>query len=248
MASTFFLSYLTLPIVHSAPHAAKAAALQSRHSASHPMEYEGCHSNAVAYRGCADRTKQGFVNVLVPPRCGISDYMPQTPGWQRCAATAFSSPSLNITTVPDGCFVHVNASVRSGMCLMRLDMCRQQELLNAVQGAARLQSNAWTDPDMADLLKDHAVIRPMWPFWDGSEVHAYGRNGLLNNPSVDSINEESRGETGESIRQSNMLARTFKSCAVVGGAPTLLGSGLGADIDNHDAVFRFNDHPGGALL
>ena len=37
----------------------------------------------------------------------------------------------------------------------------------------------------------------------------------------------------------------FRSCVVVGGAPTLSGSGLGARIDSHEAVFRFNDHPVG---
>ena len=36
---------------------------------------------------------------------------------------------------------------------------------------------------------------------------------------------------------------SFGSCAVVGGAPTLIGSKLGREIDGHDMVFRFNDHP-----
>ena len=35
----------------------------------------------------------------------------------------------------------------------------------------------------------------------------------------------------------------FRSCAVVGSSPTLLGKGLGAEIDAHDAVLRFNNAP-----
>ena len=45
--------------------------------------------------------------------------------------------------------------------------------------------------------------------------------------------------------------RHYKSCAVVGGSSILREHlqehrGLGAEIDAHEAVFRFNDHPFGA--
>lgn len=39
--------------------------------------------------------------------------------------------------------------------------------------------------------------------------------------------------------------RPFGTCAVVGGAPSLAAARNGAQIDAHDAVFRFNDHPAG---
>ncbi|KAG8459353.1 hypothetical protein KFE25_012989 [Diacronema lutheri] len=39
--------------------------------------------------------------------------------------------------------------------------------------------------------------------------------------------------------------RPHKSCAVVGGAPSLMAAELGAEIDAHEAVIRFNDHPTG---
>jgi hypothetical protein len=45
------------------------------------------------------------------------------------------------------------------------------------------------------------------------------------------------------------VQREFKrheSCAVVGGAPSLMEAELGAEIDSHEAVLRFNDHPAGA--
>lgn len=43
--------------------------------------------------------------------------------------------------------------------------------------------------------------------------------------------------------------RSHASCAVVGGAPSLVASELGAEIDAHEAVLRFNDHPvGGAAF
>jgi len=38
----------------------------------------------------------------------------------------------------------------------------------------------------------------------------------------------------------DLLKRAGKSCAVVGSSPTLLGKGLGNDIDAHDLVLRFN--------
>ena len=41
---------------------------------------------------------------------------------------------------------------------------------------------------------------------------------------------------------------SFASCAVVGGAPSLMQRADGAEIDGHERVFRFNDHPiGGAF-
>lgn len=39
--------------------------------------------------------------------------------------------------------------------------------------------------------------------------------------------------------------RRHVSCAVVGGAPSLMKSELGEEIDAHEAVLRFNDHPVG---
>jgi hypothetical protein len=39
--------------------------------------------------------------------------------------------------------------------------------------------------------------------------------------------------------------RTYRRCAVVGGAPSLERASNGAAINAHDAVYRFNDHPVG---
>lgn len=39
--------------------------------------------------------------------------------------------------------------------------------------------------------------------------------------------------------------RRYPRCAVVGGAPSLGKASNGAEIDAHDAVLRFNDHPSG---
>jgi len=41
-------------------------------------------------------------------------------------------------------------------------------------------------------------------------------------------------------------APKFESCAVVGGSPSLRGSGVGGPIDAHETVLRFNDHPFGS--
>ncbi|KAG8466087.1 hypothetical protein KFE25_005657 [Diacronema lutheri] len=39
--------------------------------------------------------------------------------------------------------------------------------------------------------------------------------------------------------------RRYGTCAVVGGAPSISAGRRGVEIDAHDAVFRFNDHPAG---
>ena len=189
--------------------------------------------------------------LLWPPRCGNEKEWHDMPVHRHefvrrvtfaTRAEAGLGVEYNVSVNPHWpCIVHASIALPFGSrpwvysssapgrkygCPFRMDVCRHQELTRAVRN------------------KPFWDAQPLSPIW--AEASAFGPTQFQAWPR----NWDTRTwnhSLGNISRQFThpVPPPRFRSCVVVGGAPTLVGSGLGSRIDSHEAVFRFNDHPVG---
>ena len=149
--------------------------------------------------------------------------------------------TYNITFEPP-CIVRARAEVKKKQYPMIIDICRMWELIDLFRQQQLNPVSSVTEPEVSC---DQTV-----PFWDGRPLAPYWHEVHHACIHPELWEKASRSADAMKLRASriNWAAPSYGSCAVVGGAPFLLGAGHGAAIDAKDAVFRFNDHPIGGTF
>jgi len=213
----------------------------------------GPQHNAPATRshGCLE-----FDSVLWPPRCGNEAMLSHTirSAMRERLQASGTPPGWRYNLSTHGCTLQFDVAIGdSHACQMKVDICRQQQIIHAFRQTVQLQDGL--PSTKAGYYR---------PFWDGMSVkHWSARNGTARASPCSNAASAPRDCTLQTGHNRDWLNRSpamftqraskgdrsvrseaplFKKCAVVGGAPTLKMSGMGAQIDAHDAVFRFNDH------
>jgi len=213
----------------------------------------GPQHNAPATRshGCLE-----FDSVLWPPRCGNEAMLSHTirSAMRERLQASGTPPGWRYNLSTHGCTLQFDVAIGdSHACQMKVDICRQQQIIHAFRQTVQLQDGL--PSTKAGYYR---------PFWDGMPVkHWSARNGTARASPCSNAASAPRDCTLQTGHNRDWLNRSpamftqraskgdrsvrseaplFKKCAVVGGAPTLKMSGMGAQIDAHDAVFRFNDH------
>lgn len=153
--------------------------------------------------------------------------------------------------------VYAFSPVTASACELRTRVNADYAVKKGVQGKA----SADVAFDVCLIRQQIASLRalPSGLFWNGSAPDLQLWRGAL-------IRHDGRSRGGSAHgmlrghRKGSALAaelgftsgaparawQRYRTCAVVGGAPTLISRArLGRAIDQHDAVLRFNDHPTG---
>jgi len=144
-------------------------------------------------------------------------------------------------------------------CELRARINDEYAVKKGVQGKAK----AYVHFNVCQMRSALADLRrsPSGLYWNGSQPDLrFWRPALIAHDGA------SRGGKAHSMlkghRKASALAselgfttggprnawRTYRTCAVVGGAPSLAVEAHGDEIDTHDAVIRFNDHPAGGAF
>ena len=145
--------------------------------------------------------------------------------------------------------VHVGGVMES--CPLILDVCRQHELLSLMRSHMPARAGAGDTTAAASCAPTEQT--PL--LWDGAPLGVHWREARHFGPeAIEKIADlfNAAANTNEWAAQASQVSRAqasprYRTCAIVGGSPTLKGRGLGKEIDGHAAVWRYNDHPfGGA--